>query len=411
MAVRQYVGARYVPQIMGDWNDQTVYEPLSVVTYNFGSYTSKKAVPAGVKPTNEEYWALTGQYNAQVEEYRQEVEDLKSSIHNFKDRYFLLIGDSYAVPSGNFYSLAMARLGIPATNYWILAEGGIGIRRPAVGNNPYTLIQNWVSSNPGDTKKITDVYVCLGYNNAALDDPAGEVLGGIQDIISLCRRSLPNSTVTFGMTGVSKEIKGVGTSKTIQQCLVDVNADFSWAPRYGGRFIPMMSTDLYQANTLNSDNFHPNSNGQTILSSALVQDILRGPQLYQNLLMSSPVTIADGLVGGASKLRIVKEKNVMNVTLDSFNLTSTNLTMSANPRLLIGSIANNIFVFAYSKMLLSGFGGVRIGGTWYPVGGPVFSIESNNIYLVSPVIKDSGFATGAIEEILFKNLQGVYLFG
>lgn len=104
MAVRQYVGARYVPQIMGDWNDQTVYEPLSVVTYNFGSYTSKKAVPAGVEPTNEEYWALTGSYNAQVEGYRQEVEALKDKVTELETTAPNITNEKIYIFGDNFYA-------------------------------------------------------------------------------------------------------------------------------------------------------------------------------------------------------------------------------------------------------------------------------------------------------------------
>lgn len=73
MATRQYIGARYVPKIMGGYDLNSTYEPLSIVVYNNSSYTSKKSVPAGILPTNTEYWALTGNYNAQIEEYRQQV--------------------------------------------------------------------------------------------------------------------------------------------------------------------------------------------------------------------------------------------------------------------------------------------------------------------------------------------------
>lgn len=73
--VRQYVGARYVPKIADpvEWQENTAYEALVIVTYNNSSYTSRKPVPVtvGIPPENTEYWALTGNYNAQVEEYRQ----------------------------------------------------------------------------------------------------------------------------------------------------------------------------------------------------------------------------------------------------------------------------------------------------------------------------------------------------
>lgn len=75
-----YIGARYVPLIMGAYDATQAYEPLSIVLYEGASYTSKQAVPAGVPPTNNEYWALTGNYNAQVEQYRTEVNEYKQQV-------------------------------------------------------------------------------------------------------------------------------------------------------------------------------------------------------------------------------------------------------------------------------------------------------------------------------------------
>jgi hypothetical protein len=70
---RQYVGARYVPKIMGEWNKALQYEALSIVTHLGNSFTSKVPVPANIDINNENYWVSTGNYNAQVENYRQET--------------------------------------------------------------------------------------------------------------------------------------------------------------------------------------------------------------------------------------------------------------------------------------------------------------------------------------------------
>ena len=84
MAIRNYVGARYVPKFADpvEWQANTSYEAMVIVTYNNASYTSKVPVPPTVgNPTeNSNYWALTGNYNAQVEEYRQETADIKTNL-------------------------------------------------------------------------------------------------------------------------------------------------------------------------------------------------------------------------------------------------------------------------------------------------------------------------------------------
>lgn len=73
----QYIGARYVP-IFGrkgeatiEWDNAAPYEPLTVVLHQGNSYTSRQYVPIGIDILNEDFWANTGNYNAQIEQYRQ----------------------------------------------------------------------------------------------------------------------------------------------------------------------------------------------------------------------------------------------------------------------------------------------------------------------------------------------------
>lgn len=75
MATSQYIGARYVPLFADpyEWDDTREYEPLTVVYSNGNSYTSKQYVPTGTPLTDENYWGITGNYNAQVEQYRKET--------------------------------------------------------------------------------------------------------------------------------------------------------------------------------------------------------------------------------------------------------------------------------------------------------------------------------------------------
>ena len=83
---RQYVGARYVPTFgrKGEnsinWDNSAPYEPLTIVLYQGNSYTSRTYVPADVAITDTHYWALTGNYNAQVEAYRSETQGAIADI-------------------------------------------------------------------------------------------------------------------------------------------------------------------------------------------------------------------------------------------------------------------------------------------------------------------------------------------
>lgn len=76
-----YVGMRYVPIFDGEWDRTKTYEPLVIVSYQGNSYTSRTFVPTGIDINNTEYWALTGNYNAQVEYYRQETAEVRDRIN------------------------------------------------------------------------------------------------------------------------------------------------------------------------------------------------------------------------------------------------------------------------------------------------------------------------------------------
>lgn len=80
MSVREYIGARYVPIMMGEWDNTKAYEPLTVVSYQGNSFTSRQYVPIGIDIDDADFWAETGNYNAQVEAYRQEVQTFDGRI-------------------------------------------------------------------------------------------------------------------------------------------------------------------------------------------------------------------------------------------------------------------------------------------------------------------------------------------
>ena len=82
MAVTQYVGARYVPLFADpvDWTSDRAYEPLTIVLHEGNSYTTKQYTPKGIDISDTRYWALTANYNAQMDAYRSEVTQFDGRI-------------------------------------------------------------------------------------------------------------------------------------------------------------------------------------------------------------------------------------------------------------------------------------------------------------------------------------------
>ncbi len=92
VGTRQYIGARYIP-VFGRpgessiaWDNTAPYEPLTIVTYQGNSYTSRQYVPTGVDILNTAYWVETANYNSQVEAYRREVLDLAETVDDIDER-------------------------------------------------------------------------------------------------------------------------------------------------------------------------------------------------------------------------------------------------------------------------------------------------------------------------------------
>ena len=80
--VTQYIGARYVPLFADplEWSNTREYEPLTIVLNQGNSFTSRQFVPSGVDISNTEFWANTGNYNAQIEQYRTEMNKIKTDV-------------------------------------------------------------------------------------------------------------------------------------------------------------------------------------------------------------------------------------------------------------------------------------------------------------------------------------------
>lgn len=91
MAVTQYIGARYVPKFYEnsdgteEWRAGVEYEPLTIVTWNGNSYTSKKPIPStvGAPSENPSYWVATGIFNQQIADLTNRVNALGEEIKKY----------------------------------------------------------------------------------------------------------------------------------------------------------------------------------------------------------------------------------------------------------------------------------------------------------------------------------------
>lgn len=112
MAVRQYIGARYVPKFFENsatndstWAENTPYEPLTIVTWNNFSYTSKVKVPStvGAPNLNPQYWVLTGDYSGSISAILDRLDGAEGDIDQLEDdvNELQLHGEYFLFPTGD----------------------------------------------------------------------------------------------------------------------------------------------------------------------------------------------------------------------------------------------------------------------------------------------------------------------
>ena len=199
---RQYVGARYVPKVMGVWNKALQYEALSIVTYEGNSFTSKIPVPPNIDISNGTYWVNTGNYNAQVEAYRTETLQLKTALNNEttnrnnadKDN-ILWIGDSYSVNYNHKLPNGVRDM-LNAKNWYEYSKGGAGFAGAWAGASFNDLIEQAKNEMSADQKEmIKYVYIVGGANDSSFD--WSNLKPKVISTVKNARSSFPNAQVCF----------------------------------------------------------------------------------------------------------------------------------------------------------------------------------------------------------------------
>lgn len=274
-----YIGARYVPKFANpvEWNATTQYEPLTIVTYQGNSYTSKTFPPVGVLPTNTTYWAPTGNYNAQVEAYRQEVLDVKNSLDNIKSNIITIetqtnriltpnqtkkylfqtdsYGNTYEGVTQSFVTLVQKQLNADIIK---ISTGGYGFNG---FNNQYyiDILKQWVTNNPSIVPTITDIWVFGGAN---------EITSGLEakinEYISYIKTTFPQANLCICFYGA------VLNSYVDTQKMVNVKLTYDIACGNNGiRFGGDLSGSML--GYIGPDFIHPNQTGQQLLANCVIQ--------------------------------------------------------------------------------------------------------------------------------------------
>lgn len=303
---RQYIGARYVPKFAEpiNWNKANSYEALTIVTYLNNSYTSKKPVPPNIEITNTDYWAVTGNYNAQVEEYRQETIALNNKLEKeIKDREsadnillkninatkdvnkteIILFGDSWAD-----YTHDQDNVRIPQTlnsctgmNVHNYSYGGTGF---IVENGYMEQIDNFVSDNTFDHTKISCCILIAGLNEYNPMTPKETFVTYLQNWVDKLRQYTDAPIYWFFDYSMVNDVRGNGFNRDYYDQL-DYFIYIAYNVRRKIHCQNMQGWVRFEKNKnyWNTNNYyHPNASGSEEVGLNIAKVIMGlTPTLYQ----------------------------------------------------------------------------------------------------------------------------------
>lgn len=298
---KEYVGARYVPKLMGEWNKDLPYEPLSVVTYMGASYTSKIPVPAGIEIGNTTYWVCTGNYNAQIADYhdstirlterytevsnslasaQEDITSLESRMANEEQFSIksghgitILIGDSYlegwtperTVKSwGQFYADISGET--INESLFIFYQGGAGFVN-AVDNITFnTLLANAISDSRINNADVSKIIVVGGVNDAESDP-----LNALQNFMKSVKDNFVNATVYIGYNGAG------ATNRCSVYEKMYMLSRYERYSYLGYVYLDNIIASIQKKSLFSeSDKFHLNENGQRAFAGAIYTSVHGG---------------------------------------------------------------------------------------------------------------------------------------
>lgn len=307
---RQYIGARYVPKFFDDgkgsneWISGLSYEPLTIVTHLGNFFTSKKHVPANTEITDTNYWIVTSNYNAQVEEYRQETvrvanglatevanresadNNILKNIEDAKDANkteIVLFGDSWVDYTNDPNNVRIPQVlnsctGMGVHNY---GHGGTGF---IVENGYMKQIDNFVSDNTFDHTKVSCCILIAGLNEYNPMTPKETFVTYLQNWVDKLRQYTDAPIYWFFDYSMVNDVRGNGFNRDFYDQL----DYFNYVANNVGRKIHCQNMQGWvrfeeNNNYWNTANYyHPNANGSTEVGFNIAKVIMGlTPILYQ----------------------------------------------------------------------------------------------------------------------------------
>lgn len=289
--VREYIGARYVPKFMGNYDVTQDYEALCVVDNGLGtSYISKIPTPAGTPLTDTTYWAIYGASSGAIINLQNQIDDMNdgsvsgslqdqindnaSDIQDIQDslkKHILIIGNSY-VGVG-----CTSKLETMFEHSYKYLDGGAGFLTYSGHTKTF---EGLLDDAINDSGLINDLITDIIFVSAMGDSRALNELGGVgtfKNALSLTLASIAtkianNFTNCKRVSVTLAETRKVAAFSTpdypnTYRNLFDTHLSFIEVCQHCGfDYIGWSGfNSLFVAGDIESDNYHPTAAGADVI--------------------------------------------------------------------------------------------------------------------------------------------------
>lgn len=257
---------------------------------------------------------------AVVNGHTTQISELDTKVQNIHKRKYLFIGDSYGDGQGadgpivGWIEKVVGYLGLTVDDYYSMPRGGHGFYSTGDSAVKFLTDVQATESLMGDLTSYTDIVVCAGFNDSQAT--IANVDTAISQFCAYVKTKFTNAKIWIGEIGWSY-------LPAYTQQLVGTISAYQGCGKYGATYMTNIEYSLHDYRMFQSDNYHPNADGQISVAKNLVNCLMNGSCDVIFPSGNVALTLGAGMTAPTSLLYMHLNNGSVNIFPTTWNITFT----------------------------------------------------------------------------------------
>lgn len=270
------------------------------------------------------------------------LENDVNSLLESKERYVLMIGDSYANRTNSWQDRIASYAKLDNNHCVKRKASGTGFCNTIGGVSFISMLEDI----PIENNKITDIIVCGGYNDSGYSTDL--IYNALSAFINRATTLYPNAHIYIGM--ISWAISNTDIPNTIFDNLSKVRDAYTRASYWSDKahYLNNVEYTLHNMNFIDDSYFHPNDLGQLYLALNIMRAWITGSTNvnYLNTSITNIILEENLTLSSSSKLyQILNNFSSRMFAQNKFKINfDKNTIYNLSDNLLIGTIQNQGYI-------------------------------------------------------------------